>query len=92
MSRDQRLRVISTPGVGFAPATAAAACGAFLSIHLEGELSLALSGSGRVLHQELHDVWAFVIAAQVAFVNDMHDAGEHICSAAAEANRGASPT
>ncbi len=89
-SRDQGLRVISTPGVGFA--AVAAACGAFFHIHLKGELRLALAGCGRVLHQELHDVWAFLVAAEVAFVNDVHDAGQHVCSAAAETNRGGSPS
>lgn len=69
-SRDQGLRVISTPGVGVA-----AACGAFFQVHLKGELRLALAGCGRVLHQELHDVWAFLVAAEVAFVDDVHDAG-----------------
>lgn len=86
-SRDQGLRVISTPGVDFA-----AAGGAFFHVHLKGELCLALAGCGRVLHQELHDVWAFLVAAEVASVDDVHDAGQHVCSAAAEANRGVSPT
>lgn len=86
-SRVQGLRVISTPGVGIA---AAAACGAFFPVDLKGELRLALSRCGRVLHQELHDVWAFLVASKVAFVEDMHDAGQHVSRAAAEANRGAS--
>lgn len=88
-SRVQGLRVICTPGVGLA---AAAACRAFFPVNLKGELRLALSRCGRVLHQELHDVWAVLVASKVAFVDDMHDAGKHVSSAAAEANRGASPT
>ena len=51
----------------------------------EGELGLALLWRGRVLGQELHDVRVVLVAPQAAFADDVHDAGENVAGAAAEA-------
>lgn len=49
-------------------------------------MRLALLGSGGVLGQELHDVGAVLVAPDVALADDVHDTGQHVCSAAAETN------
>lgn len=51
----------------------------------EGELGLAFLRRGRVLGQELHDVRVVFVAADAAFADDVHDAGQHVAGAAAEA-------
>lgn len=78
------LRVISssTPGV----CLVAAAGGVLLHVYLKGELRLALAGCGGVLQQELYDVWTLFVSAEVAFVDHVHDAGEHVSRAAAKAD------
>lgn len=60
-------RVISTPGVSFGAA--------LVQVQLAEEMGLALLGSGRVFYQELHNVGVVLVAADVAFVDDMYDAG-----------------
>lgn len=50
----------------------------------EGELGLAFLWCGRVFGNKLHDMWVVLIAADAAFADDVHDAGEHVSSAAAE--------
>lgn len=50
----------------------------------EGELGLAFLRRGRVLRNKLHDVRVLFVAADAAFADDMHDAGEHVSGAAAE--------
>lgn len=62
-------RVISTPGVSFG-----AAC-ALVKIQLAEEMCLALLGRGRVFYQKFHNVGVVLIAADVAFVDDVHDTG-----------------
>lgn len=73
-------RVISTPGVRFG-----AAC-ALLHVQLAEEVGLALLGSGRVFNQKFHNVGVFLIAADVALIDDVHDAGQYIRSGAAKTN------
>lgn len=51
----------------------------------EGELGLALLRRGRVLRQELHDVRVLFVPPDAAFADDVHDAGEHVAGATAEA-------
>ena len=51
----------------------------------EGELGLAFLRRGRVLGDELYDVRVVLVAADAAFADDVHDAGEHVAGAAAEA-------
>lgn len=50
----------------------------------EGELGLAFLRRGRVLRQKLHNVRVVLVAANAAFVYDVHDAGEHVTRAAAD--------
>lgn len=50
----------------------------------EGELGLAFLWRGRVLGEELHNVRVVLVAADAAFADDVHDAGEHVARAAAE--------
>lgn len=68
------------PAVGGGGGAAAADVGL-----AEGELGLALLRRGRVLGQELHDVQVLLVAADAAFADDVHDAGQHVARAAAEA-------
>lgn len=69
-----------TPDVG------PAVCGGVLPDFgpAEGELGLSFLRCGRVLGEELHDVWVVLVAADAAFADDVHDAGEHVARAAAE--------
>lgn len=50
----------------------------------EGELGLAFLRRGRVVGNELHDMWVVLVAADAAFAENVHDAGEHVSGAAAE--------
>lgn len=71
-------RVISTPGVSFGAARG------LVQVQLAEEVGLALLGSGRVFNQKFHNVGVVLIASNVALVDDVHDAGQHIGGAAAK--------
>lgn len=74
--------VTLTPDVGHA------VCGVLPDLGpAEGELGLAFLRRGRVLRQELHDVRVVLVASHAAFADDVHDAGQHVAGAAAEAPR-----
>lgn len=79
-SNGQGLRV--TPGVG-----RAAAVWALAQAQSAEKMRLAFLRSRGVLLQKLHDVGTVFIAADVAFVDELHYAGQHICGAAAEVNK-----
>lgn len=68
-----------TPDVGHAVDGVPAAVGT-----AEGELGVALLRCGRVLGQELYDVWVVIVASQAASADDMHDARQHIAGATTE--------
>lgn len=69
-----------TPDVGHAVARAAAAA----VLGAEREVGVALLRGGRVLGQELHDVWVVGVAPQAAATDDVHDARQHVAGAAAQ--------
>lgn len=49
-------------------------------------MCLALLGGGGILGHELHDMWAVLIAPDIALADDVHDARQDVGSAAAEAH------
>lgn len=67
-----------TPDVGHA-----VGCAATTVLGTEREVGVALLRGGRVLGQELHDVWVVGVAPQAAATDDVHDARQHVAGAAA---------